>query len=185
MDVSQLDREALAGYVCESLKNAGFNVVLTGGSCVSILTQEIFVSLDLDFIDVGLHSNKELARALAEIGFLPSKTNARYFIHPETELPLEFPSAPLAVGDEVLELNQTDTRETKGGTLRLLTPTDCIKDRLAGYLYHNDNQCYEQALEVANQQDIKWEALRKWCNAEGEKVLYDKFKKDFNNRYSS
>lgn len=54
-------------------------------------------------------------------------------MHPDTAWFLEFPTGPLAVGDApVRELNEvaTDT-----GVLVLLTPTDCIKDRLAAWFH--------------------------------------------------
>lgn len=57
----------------------------------------------------------------------------RYFVHPDTPLFVEFPSGPLGVGDAPVE--EIAELDTEAGVLRLLTPTDCIKDRLAAY-YH-------------------------------------------------
>jgi len=51
--VSELSRKELAGLVCETLTEAGIDVVLVGGSCVSIYTNEVFASLDLDFVALG------------------------------------------------------------------------------------------------------------------------------------
>jgi len=44
--------------------------------------------------------------------------------------------------------------ELPGGRLRLLSPTDCIEDRLASYYYWNDKQCLEQTLLVAENKEI-------------------------------
>ncbi|MEE8060173.1 MAG: hypothetical protein V3T17_20430 [Pseudomonadales bacterium] len=47
--VAGLSREELAGLIGEHLRNAGIDVVLSGGSCVSIYFDERYVSKDLDF----------------------------------------------------------------------------------------------------------------------------------------
>ena len=95
-----MDPAEIGALVCETLSAAGISAVLTGGTCVSVWTRNEFASLDLDFIALGLHSNKEIARALEGIGFNRSVGNPRYFEHPDTELSLEFPPGPLMVGDE-------------------------------------------------------------------------------------
>jgi len=41
----------VAAYVAEHLRQCGINVVLTGGSCVSIYTHNRYLSYDLDFIE--------------------------------------------------------------------------------------------------------------------------------------
>jgi len=62
--ISRLD---LAGPIAETLKSEGIDVVLTGGSCVSIYSNERYVSMDLDFIDVSLKTNKQIGMALKPI----------------------------------------------------------------------------------------------------------------------
>lgn len=52
-----------------------------------------------------------------------------YFEHLDTEFGIEFPSGPLMAGEECIE--KVAERKTAVGTLRLLTPTDSVKDRLA------------------------------------------------------
>jgi len=129
--VSGISRLDLAGLIAETLKSEGIDVVLTGGSCVSICSNERYVSMDLDFIDVSLKTNKQIGLALKAIGFESRHLNSRYFAHPDTHLAVEFPSAPLTIGDEFIPSSQVASLETARGTLRLLSPTDCVKDRLA------------------------------------------------------
>ena len=95
-----MDPAALGALVCETLARAGISAVLTGGTCVSVWTQNEFASLDLDFIALGLHSSNEIALALEGIGFSRSRNNPRYFLHPDTDLALEFPPGPLMVSAE-------------------------------------------------------------------------------------
>ncbi len=173
--VKDLTRLELAALVAETLKGEGIDVVLSGGSCVSIYSSEKYVSKDLDFIDVSLKSNRQIAKAIQSLGFENQPKNSRHFAHPETTLTLEFPSAPLTVGDEHIKSDAVGEIDTDHGTLRLLTPTDCVKDRLANYYYFNDKQCLEQALLVAQTHPINLPALEKWHlneRQESEYVLF-------------
>lgn len=84
-----------------------------------------------------------------ELGFTE---HDRYFVHKDTKLFIEFPSGPLGVGDapvdDIVEI------DTEAGVLRLLTLTDCIKNRLATYYHWDDEQCLQQTIWVAQQQYI-------------------------------
>lgn len=176
--VADLTREELAGLVAQHLVGVGIEVVLTGGSCVSIYSNERYVSKDLDFIDISLRSNREIGRALQAIGFRNQSNNSRYFVHPDSDLSIEFPSAPLTLGDELVPEKAIANRETSQGTLRLLSPTDCVKDRLANFYYFKDRQCYEQALMVAKAQPINLKALKKWHANEKQADGFERFSKD-------
>ncbi|ABB32023.1 hypothetical protein GeomeDRAFT_0674 [Geobacter metallireducens RCH3] len=161
----------IAAYVAAHLRQGGVEVVLTGGSCVSIYTDNRYLSYDLDFIEVGRASRKKIAAILMEIGFLEKD---RYFIHPDTMYFVEFPSGPLALGAEpagaIAEL------EFATGTLRLLSPTDCVKDRLAGYYHWLDRQCLEQAIMVAHDAEIDLEEVERWSQQEGMGEEFERIK---------
>ena len=70
-DINVLTRAELAALVVTTLAAAGIDVVLVGGSCVCVYTNERFGSFDLDFVDMSYARKKEIAAALAEIGFAP------------------------------------------------------------------------------------------------------------------
>jgi len=160
--VSGLSRVDLAGLIAEELRSKDIEVILTGGSCVSIYSNEQYVSVDLDFIDISLRTNKQIGVALKSLGFENKPLNSRYFSHPDTQLTVEFPSAPLMIGDEFIPESQTVEMVTNQGTLKLLSPTDCVKDRLANFYYFRDKQCLEQALMVADRHPVNLSALEKW-----------------------
>ena len=63
--------------------------------------------------------------------------------------------------------------------LKLLTPTDSVKDRLAAYYHWNDQQSLEQALLVCKEQKVDFKNIREWSNKEG---MIDKFI-EFKNEY--
>jgi hypothetical protein len=176
IEVGELTREELGALVNETLLKAGISSVLSGGSCVSMWTNNRFASLDLDFILGGLHTKNSVKKALATIGFTPKATNSRYYEHKETELTLEFPNGPLAVGDELLDPQNAANIETKTGSLRLLKPTDCVKDRLAAYYHWQDGQAFVQAVGVAKAQNVDWEDLKSWHEKEGITDQFDSFK---------
>ena len=161
--VADMSIEELAGLVCETLENVSITTTLTGGACVAIWSKGRYVSRDLDFIEEGPVPRRQVKAALAEIGF---REKDRYFVHPETEFFVEFPTGPLTVGDE--RVNKVVTRDTGAGRLRLLSPTDCVKDRLAAFFYWNDRMALEQALLVARAQPIDIADLQLWAKSEGE-----------------
>lgn len=79
------------------------------------------------------------------------------------------------IGDEHVNAESVAEIETVQGILRLLSPTDCVKDRLAGYYYFNDRQCLEQALLVAKEHSINIAALKKWHITERQLKGYEQF----------
>lgn len=173
-DVSEMGLGELAAYVSSHLENKGIHVVLSGGGCVAIYASDRYSSMDLDFIDRLHTTRRQLKAALAEIGF---SEKDRYFVHPDTPFFLEFPSGPLAAGSEPVTAVEELRLET--GILRLLSPTDCIKDRLAAFYHWNDRQCLQQAVWVALERQIDLVELERWSRQEGEMEKFGEFLKRF------
>jgi hypothetical protein len=57
----------IAAYVADHLRRGGINVVLTGGSCVSIYTDNRYKSYDLDFIEKISSGRKKIAGILMQL----------------------------------------------------------------------------------------------------------------------
>jgi hypothetical protein len=152
----------IAARVAEHLRQSGINVVLTGGSCVSIYTDNRYQSYDLDFVEEGRSGRKKIAGVLVKLGF---KEKDRYFIHPDTPFFVEFPAGPLAIGDE--PVREVATLQFSTGSLRLLSCTDCVKDRLAHYYHWKDRQCLDQAVMVATVTEVDLEEIERWSRHEG------------------
>jgi len=169
-NVGKLSVEELAAFICQTLADAGITVVLTGGSCVAIWSEGKYVSKDLDFIEEGPVSQRQLARVLKTIGFEPRE---RYFAHPDTDYLLEFPSGPLMVGDE--RVREPESIKTSTGVLLLLSPTDCVKDRLAAFFHWNDRQALTQARLVAKARSVRMDEIRAWSLAEGHLQKFKEF----------
>lgn len=107
---------------------------------------------------------------MLELGF---KEEGKYFIHDDTKYFIEFPSGPLGVGDE--PINKVDTIDTKYGTLKLLTSTDCVKDRLAAYFHWDDEQSLTQAIWVASKNEIDLKSIESWSRNEQSMKKFNKF----------
>jgi len=152
----------LAAFIATHLRTHNIDVVLTGGACVSIYSNGKYVSLDLDFIDNHFTRRAKIKEALSEIGFVERD---RFFTHPETPLFVEFPAGPLAVGAEPVK--ETIVMEFETGILPLISPTDCLKDRLAAYYHWGDRQCLEQAVLVAAETEVDLTELERWSKEEG------------------
>ena len=157
-----MTRVEFAAYISTHLQNCGIDVVLSGGSCVSIYSNESYVSGDLDFIRTGLIAWKAIHSVMKELGF---HEESRYFKHSESIYFVEFPGGPLSVGEEAVR--DFNLIETETGVLKLLTPTDCIKDRLAAFYHWKDIESLEQAMLVARNQKIDLKAIETWSQLEG------------------
>lgn len=152
----------IAVLVSEALERAGIPAVLSGGGAVSHYSDNEYMTTDLDFVSVA--SNKSIAPVVAELGFVPS---GKDFRHPNSRFFLEFPAGPLTFGDRYIDASETATLETPFGSLRIITPTHCVMDRLAWLVHGNDPQARDQAVLVAQRQPVEWDAIYAWASSEG------------------
>lgn len=160
--VAKMSVGELAAHISSHLRGLGIEVVLSGGSCVSIYSAGKYVSMDLDFIDTRFATQREILEAMSAIGFMLQN---RFFKHPDTDTLVEFPSGPLAVGKE--PVGTINKIEYSTGVLWILSPTDCVKDRLAAYYHWNDLQSLEQAVLVAQSSGVDLNEIKRWSEAEG------------------
>lgn len=142
---------------------------MTGGSVVTIYSENEYQSDDLDFISTA--QQKKIAAAMGTLGFTQAK--GKHFTHPDTSLFVEFPAPPLVIGNE--PVTHTAEQRLKNGVLKLLTPTQCVMDRLAAYFHWNDPPARQQALMVARRHPINWAQVERWSKGEGAGAL-EKFR---------
>ncbi len=142
---------------------------MVGGAVVSIYTNGAYQSGDLDFVKLDLFTGK-LEEAMSEIGF---KKHGRHYIHPECKhLLVEFPGGPpLAVGED----NSIVPAEliVEGEIIKIYSPTDCVKDRLASYIHFKAPECLDQAILVARIHPVKLKEIRLWCKKEGSEKSFE------------
>lgn len=151
----------LARIVSTALESSNITAVLSGGAAVSIYTENRYESRDLDFVTSA--ETELIEAALEPLGFKREK-NSRYFLHDETDYMLEFPPAPLAVGNKLI--GEWSQLEIGGGVIHILSPTQMVMDRLAAYFHWHDPQSLEQALWIARDHTLDLQELKEWAEAE-------------------
>jgi len=156
----------ISGYL---IKN-GIEVILTGGACVSIYTDNKYMSYDLDFVLISLDKQSLVKKLLLDIGFFEKNKS---FQHNDIEYFIEFVPPPLSVGEEPVK----EIFEIKKGKhkLKLLSPTECVKDRLIAFYHWNDRQSLEQAILVCRDNKVNLEEIKRWSINEGMNSKYDIF----------
>ena len=83
----KMSLQELAQYTYQGLRVQSIEVVLSGGACVSIYTENAYQSGNLDFIRQLADSFEKVSIAMATLGF---ERNGRHFIHPEANSTLNF-----------------------------------------------------------------------------------------------
>ena len=162
MDIRNLALIDLAVLISDHLRKNEVETVLSGGACVSIYTNIKYIYYDLDFVLVFTDNQKKAKKALDGIGFYEED---RYFKHKDTEFFVDFISPPLSVGSEPVK----EISEIKKGnrTLKLLSVTDCVKDRLAAFYHWDDKQALDQAVLVARDNPVDFREVERWSKNQG------------------
>ena len=170
--IRNMSQVELAAYIQDTLQNEGITVVLSGGGAVSYYSSDKYVSKDLDLINVNFGRRSKIRSVMEKIGF---HEHGRYFVSLETQFFVEFPDGPLSVGEEpVKEISEF---QLATGTLRIVSATDCVKDRLCAFYFWNDQQGLAQAVLVAESQNVDLKEIKRWSKVEGKAQEYEIFKK--------
>ena len=162
----------IAFIVCTTLHQAGVTAVLTGGSAATVYAPRAYQSHDLDFIVQFRSPDSKASEALAQIGY---ELAGDHYVHPENPLFLEFPPGPLAIGGDLVR--EWETLREGDLLLHIINPTDCCRDRLAGFLFWNDRGSLAQATAVAVAQEslVDMDVIRRWCESEGHTGKFAEF----------
>jgi len=183
MNLKNITTEQLAALISNKLNEHGIDSILVGGGCVSIYSKNRYQSYDLDYVTYA--DMKKVQRALKELGF---EKKGRHFAHKECRYYVEFVAPPVAIGNE--PICKYEYHQTPLGTIKMLTPTDSVKDRLASYYHWDDLQSLNQAMNIYQEipEKIDVEEIRKWSQKEGylEKfqIFLKKLKKISNQKFS-
>ncbi len=159
-------------YVAVHLKKKGIDTVLVGGAVVSIYSNGAYQSGDLDFVKTSMFITT-LDETMSELGF--KKHGGRHFIHPECkQLFIEFPGGPpLGIGEDNTII--PDEVNVNGTIIKILSPTDCVKDRLASYIHFKAPEGLDQAVLVAKNNDVNLTSIKKWCKSENAPKAFEEF----------
>jgi hypothetical protein len=168
--VRDMSQGELAAYVDTRLKEKGVEVVLSGGASVAIYSNHMYVSKDIDFVDRYFMDHEAVREVMIELGF---ERVGKHYHHSDTDYYIDFVSGPPSIGrepiSEIVELSLGT------GTVRVITATDCVRDRLAAFFYFDDRQALEQAILVAQANEVDLEVIAKWAQDEAEVEKYEEF----------
>src|SRR5579863_6651022 len=106
-----IETKELAGLICQHLKADEIETVLVGGACVTIYSDNRYLSQDLDYVS---HEDfHKIATSLKKIGFIKK---GRHFEHPDCPFFIDFVTEPVAIGNEIITKFETIT--TKHGIIK-------------------------------------------------------------------
>ena len=154
----------LAVIIGAALNDAGIDAVLIGGAAVSVYTDNAYQTYDLDFMIAQVRP-EVVADVLKPLGFV-REGKGRHFSHPNTEFLVEFPTEELNFGETSVPLESVDILSTPNGSVRVITPTQSVMDRMAAYIHWKDEQSHNQAMAIIRDNPIDWKQLYEWATKE-------------------
>lgn len=169
--IGKMTQGELGAFIQSHLREKGIEVILSGGAAVAIHSNNKYVSKDLDLINIYGVNRRKIRDTMNVMGFYEE---GRYFRHSDSDYFVEFPPGPLAIGEEPVK--QIVEKKLSTGILKVISPTDCVKDRLAAYYHWGDQQSLLQASLVARQNSIDTDEIRRWSLAEGKLEEFERIK---------
>jgi hypothetical protein len=133
------------------------------------------MSVDLDY--VTYEELGKVEKSLKKIGFVK---NGKWFEHPECKLYIDSVTEPVAIGHEIIR--NFEEMDTKFGIFKLLTASDCVKDRLSSFYHWEDRQSLDQAIDVCLDHRIDMKKVMDWSKKEGFEKQFALFKAELEKR---
>lgn len=100
MDYSKTPIVELAAILVEHLQQHGIEVVLVGGLAVEIYTENLYLTKDIDMVNTNYKKPSYVHKVMGELGF---QKRGRVYISKTTNITVEFPPGPLAVGNNLIQ----------------------------------------------------------------------------------
>ncbi|MCW5946033.1 MAG: hypothetical protein KIT74_03285 [Fimbriimonadales bacterium] len=154
------------------MRQAGYCVIRTGGSAATSYAPNHDQSIDLDFMIEFAESSSKGSVVLNSHGY---RVENSIFFDESDPYTVGFVRGPIMIGED--EVRACNTLRERNCQLNVLTPTDCVRDRLAPFTFYRDRSSLQQAPWVANEQwdSMDLEAIERWCRREGEKERFEQF----------
>lgn len=156
MNLTGLSLAELAAVVSGHLKSHGVEVVVVGGSAITLHVPDVYTSMDVDFAATSGLDHRRITIALEQLGF---RRDGRVFTHPETPYAIDFVTdRPIIDQRPVYDFAEI---RTANGTVRVLHLEDAIADRVAAFLYWSDSQSLDVAERSATaaRDRLTWERV--------------------------
>lgn len=167
MDFSKTSIKELAAIVASHLAQHDIEAVLVGGLAVEIYTDNRYLTRDIDMVNINYTKAEKLHAVMKELGFYKK---GRIYISDTTDITIEFPSAPLSIGDEII--HRWDVIEIGSRKIAILHAEDVVKDRLAAFIHWRDRQSLVQAVMVMLTHGLNAQSVEAFCLKEGNEEHY-------------
>lgn len=178
-DWSRCSEVQLWKYLAWHMAGAKIPAVLVGGAVAAIYSKGAYQSGDLDFVTEAA-DDTALTGLFHSLGF---KRMGRHFKHPQcAHLLVEFPPGPLGIGSNHRIKPRLVRHHQR--MLKILSPTDCVCDRLASFIHFKSRDALDQAVLVAQSVRVNHAKIRKWCADEGGLVQYQEWLERIKPRHS-
>lgn len=170
-DYKKCTLEELWKHVAVHLETEDIGVTLVGGGVATIYSKGKYLSGDLDFVlDSMFTKHNQVEQKLKKIGFIKYGVIYR---HPDCKFTLEYKSPPIEIGEDSRVEPEVIVHD--GVNIKILTATDCIKDRLNKYHLYKDYEAFEAAVSVALEQGFAVERVEHFCRANNIQLVFEKF----------
>ncbi len=165
---SQTPIKELAGIIARQLEADGIEVVLVGGLAVEFYSKNIYLTKDIDMVNINYQAPAIIGETMAKLGFYKKGS---IYKNTSTKITVEFPSAPLFVGDKLIK--ETTFITIGEYKIPILNRLDVVKDRLSAYFHWKDRPALAQALTVMTCHQINPVDIKSFCLKESHPVVYN------------
>jgi hypothetical protein len=172
--------QQITARVREHLSQAGYDPVLTGRTCAAIYVGHSVRPESIDFV-LKEYEVPELAETMSKIGFKPAGLHT--FASRSCPVDVVFSPPPLAVGDDLVK--EVAEVKVRGGRIRLLNPTDCVRQRLSMFYRWGDRDAFAEALAISSKMKVDMDLVRRWSDWEWCAESYQEFEKELRSENSS
>lgn len=162
--------DEMAFTICTAMDRNGITAVLTGEGLAAVYAPDANESQTLHFV-YPLTNASPSVETMRVLGF--QRVADGVYRHSDHELTVKSVEGPIAIGEEVIQTWSTWHRQDL--ILHLLTPTDCVRDRLAAAIREDDIDPVQQAAEVAMRHPVDMDLIQNWCGREGGARTYALF----------
>jgi hypothetical protein len=172
IDFGKIPLRQVVALIREQLEKSGYDPVLTGKACAAVYIGSQAKLETVDFV-IEEYNINELDAAMKKFGF--KRLGMHTYKSAKAPFDIVFLPPPLSVGDDVV--GKIDTLRARTGKVKLLTPTDCVRQRLSMYYRWGDKEAFEDALKMSKRYEIDFDLVKKWSEWEWCSENYEEFEK--------
>ncbi len=170
LSIEGLSYRDAAAAICGQLEACGFDPILVGKSCAAIYSTKIMKPDCIEFV-ISEYMVDEIEMVMKSLGY--SHIGHRTYSGKKTPFQVSFQPPPICVGDNIVD--STGSIKTQKGMLKLLSPTDCARQRLAAYYRFGEPDALDDAVAVAMSHTLDMKLIEKWSHWEWASDKFNEF----------